>query len=132
VAQLFSLGSIERVKKLPYFLLVSVVFVGSLYVFLFLTPQARVRHVEHEYVAAVKHLNQSPAGIARGEEFIREIRAIDVQHAPPEIQQDMRDYADALDQALQTLKQGGDGSAYDHEVAGARDKLVADFKKYNQ
>jgi hypothetical protein len=118
-------------KKSRFLILVIMAIAGTAYTFLYLVPQARVRHVEREYVAAVKHLNQSPSGIPRAEEFIQEMRAINLEHAPLEIQQDLRDYADTLDQALQTLKQGGNGSAYDHKIAEARDKLVADFKKYN-
>jgi hypothetical protein len=118
--------------KNPWFLLILIVLTVCLtYAFLYLTPQAHVRHVEREYAAAIEQLNQSPPGIPRAEEFIQQLRAIDVEHAPLEIQQDLREYTDTLDQAVQTLKEGGKTTVYDQKIGEEKDRLAADFKKYN-
>ena len=90
-----------------------------------------MHHVERDYLAAVQQLNKSPAGVQRAEDFVQRVRAISAENAPSEIQQDLRDYADALDQALQAYKNGGDTKARDQKSADIKSKLVADLKKYD-
>jgi hypothetical protein len=117
-------------KKLPLVILLSVVFVCSTYYFIFLSPQARVHRVGRDFLAAVQQLNQSPPGNQRAETFVQRVRAISAEPAPPEIQQDLRDYADALDQALQDYKNGSDTKADDQKTDSVKARLVADIKKY--
>jgi hypothetical protein len=113
-------------KRLYYGFLV-VIGICSTYTFLYLTPHARIHQVEREYVAAVEHLNQSPPGIQRAEEYLQRLRAINTQHAPSQIQQDLRDYTDTVEQSLNVLKAGGDASVFDKKFAEEKAKLDADF-----
>jgi hypothetical protein len=103
----------------------------SIYSFTYLPRQAAVRQVKRQYDAAIEQLHQSPPGIARAEEFVQKLKAIKIDDAPPKIQQDLQEYADTLDQALQTLKKSGNTTAYDKTIAKERDKLAADFQKYD-
>jgi hypothetical protein len=118
------------INKSLYYCSLLVLGICLTYTFIFLTPQARVRHIAHEYYAAIEQLNQSPPGIQRADEFLRRIKTIDTQHAPLQIQQDFQEYANTLDQALRVLKKGGDASVYDKEFGEEKAKLDVDFKKY--
>jgi hypothetical protein len=125
-----ALGGSELVKRTPFLILLSVVFICSTYYFIFLSPQARVHRVGRDYLAAIQQLNQSPPGIQRAQTFIQRVRAISAEPAPPEIQQDLRDYADALDRALQDYRNVSDTKADDQKTDDIKAKLVADIKKY--
>jgi 23S rRNA A2030 N6-methylase RlmJ len=114
-------------------MLLFAVLIGTYLIFCLenLTPRAHAHKVEQEYVSAIKQLNQNPPGVARAEGFIKQIKSINVEHAPLEMQQDMRKYADALDKALQAFKDGRDSTIYDQKSAEEKAKLVADFRKYD-
>ncbi|HEV2435160.1 MAG TPA: hypothetical protein VG077_04110 [Verrucomicrobiae bacterium] len=121
----------QKNVKLLLFILAILGALYSIYSLAYLPRQAAVRQVKHQYNAAVEQLNQSPPGIGRAEEFIQQLKAINIDHAPAEIQRDLQEYADTLNQALQTLKKSGNTTAYDKTIARERDKLAADFKKYD-
>jgi hypothetical protein len=99
--------------------------------FVVLVRQMHTRDVAAEFVAANDQLQKSPPGVARAELFVKRLKAIDVEYAPPEMKQALQDYISGMEQGLEAMKAGRNTSQYDAEVADAKQRMIACVKKYD-
>lgn len=94
------------------------------------TPRQQARRVIRECMTAVQELDNSPAGFARAEEFVRHIRAIDTRGAPKDLVDALHADADALERSLVAARQGKDTTEPDEQAAAAKERFAAMVRKY--
>jgi len=82
-----------------------------------------VRRLERGLNEAMDVLRKSPPGIARAEEFLRKLRAVDTQSTPDDLKQALQDYITATQQGLDVLKSGGSMIGPEKKMAAASEKL---------
>jgi hypothetical protein len=95
-----------------------------------LVRQQHARQVIRECMAATDALDKSPPGFARGEEFIRRIRAIDTRGAPDDLVAALHEHIDLLERSFQALREGKEHAELDKEVAAAKDRFATKVRKY--
>jgi hypothetical protein len=88
------------------------------------------RNVNREISVALQKWRTTPAGIQRGEELVRLLRAIDSSHAPPDVQRALGEYADALDHGVTVLKAGVGSAEVDREIADKKTALDRAIQKH--
>lgn len=94
------------------------------------SPHARVRKIQREYVSAFDQLNSSPPGVLRVERLVDRIKVISNEPAPLEVQEDLRNYANALGRAVETPTNSSNCADISAEVSGDAAKIDSDFKRY--
>ena len=102
----------------------------SIHGFVGLVHQTHTRYVEHDFIAAMHQLQQSPAGIERVETFIKQLKAIDTDYAPDDVKRGLHDYISSLQQSVEALQAGRDTRPYDKAIADSKERLIAACKKY--
>jgi DNA repair ATPase RecN len=91
----------------------------------------RTRHVSRDLYAVVNQVDQKPPTIARAEEFLHKLQAIDTKYAPTELQEALQEYITSVEQPLSAWKSGQDTTAYDQKIRERSQKLRAALKKYS-
>ena len=113
------------------FLVVSVATgIFSVYSFIGLVRETHVRFVDQDLGAAWKESQKLPPGFARGEDYLRRLKAIKTGYAPPEMKQALFDYIAAYEKALIAMEAGREARAESRAMAEAKDRIVAIEQKY--
>ena len=86
--------------------------------------QTHTRYISHDFVAASDELQKSPPGLERAETFLKRLKAIHTDYAPPAVKQALQDYISSLDQSLVSLKAGQATTPYDSAMADAKRRLI--------
>jgi hypothetical protein len=92
--------------------------------------QTHVRFVDEDLGAAWKESRKVPEGFARGEDYLRRLKAIKTRWAPPEMKEALFDYIAAYEKGLIATEAGRDASTEAKAMAQAKDRLVAVEQKY--
>ena len=95
-----------------------------------LRRQQHARQVIRECMAATDTLEKSPPGFARGDEFIRRIKAIDTRGAPNDLVAALHEHIDLLERSFAALREGKDHEQLDKQVAAAKERFAAKVRKY--
>ena len=104
--------------------------VFSVYIFAHLVPETHVQFIGQGLGAAWTESQKLPPGFARGEDFLRRLKAINTDHAPPELKQALSDYIAACEKGLIAMEAGRDAPAESKAMAEARERMIAIERKY--
>lgn len=89
-----------------------------------------VRSLDQDLGTAWTESQKLPPGFARGEDFLRRLKAINTDHAPPELKQALLDYIAAYEKGLMAMEAGRDAPAESKAMAEARERMIAIEQKY--
>ena len=92
--------------------------------------QQHARQVIRECVAATDALEKSPPGLARGEEFIRRVKAIDTRGAPDDLVAALHEHIGLLERSVAAFREGKDHEQLDQQVAAAKERFATVVRKY--
>jgi hypothetical protein len=118
-------------SKKQRLILISVVLVVSVWFgFRGIFQQQHARQVIKECNAAADALEKSPPGFERADAFVQRLRAIDTSATPADLAKAIHDYADAMDRAIEAVKNGKESKQLNDEMAAARERFVTVMKNY--
>ncbi len=93
----------------------------------------RVTHVsfvDQDLGKAWTESQKLPPSFARGEDFLRRLKAINTDHVPAELKQALFDYIAACEKGLVAREAGRDAQDQDQAMAEAKDRIVAIEQNY--
>jgi hypothetical protein len=82
------------------------------------------RDISEQIAAAHKAAEKMPVGLARGEDFVRQLKAIDPGRAHPEVKQALNEYVAAMEQSLQATKMQQDPAPFERVCADKAQRLT--------
>jgi len=86
--------------------------------------------VREEVSAVVNEISNKPAGIARGDEFVRRLRAIQLQFVPADIHAALQNFAASIEAANEARKAGLDPTDFDRKIREQSERLKTTLAKY--
>lgn len=101
-----------------------------LYDFIGMAHRSSTRNVMQELITIAAASEKSPPGMARAEQFLRRLKAVDTRSAPPEVKAALQDYIAAFEGGIEARKSGRDFAQYDLACAEAKQRLAGCFEKY--
>ncbi len=88
--------------------------------------------IANDVYSAVDTLQKSPPGIARANDFVRRLKAIDTSCAPDELKKALHDYIAATERILKLSESTSALAATNTSMEVEKLKLVTTLRKWNQ
>lgn len=117
-------------KKQRLILILVVVALSILFGVRGILQQQHARRFIRECAAAEETLEKSPPGFERADAFIQRLRAVDTNGVPADLVKAIHDYADAMDRAMEAVKNGKESKQLDDEMAATKERFLVVMKNY--